>query len=44
MITTFPYDARVTRHETQIPKTALSSLIFDLEMSSLHQKDKKNVI
>ena len=39
----FLYDARATRYETHILKTALSSLIFDLERSGFHQTDKKDV-
>ena len=39
----FLYDARATRYERYIPKTALSSLVFDLERSSFHQINQKDV-
>ena len=37
------YDARPTRYEMHIPKTALSSLKFHLERSSCNQINQQDV-
>ena len=40
----FAYEAWATLYMAYFAKTTLWSLIFDLEMSSFHQNDQKNVI
>ena len=40
----FAYEAWATLYMAFFAKTTLWSLIFDLEMSSFHQNDQKNVI
>ena len=40
----FAYEAWATLYMAYFAKTTLWSLIFDLEMSSFHKNDQKNVI